>query len=316
MRDALAYKLEPAGHEERPKRKYTTPSRKLVNAFEKWLDSSQNDEEWLPDRTYRRAEETLKGIDASIDEAHSLVMKNQDHPSITKAGYFLSCIYNKSPEKQIVYDLPVPLEGIGYRLPKNKSLVNKTHGSYNLGLQSAGVTLNYADYDCESSYNAFNSSGIFVNYGKNKGELGRNSQGYVINCGEFHGAFCPQATDLGISLEGIAILPSQKVSTVVLADFSPEEYTLRHGHREIGLTPFKYMSQRELQEYQKFLKTAEYQTSLKKVQNYLSEMKKEFDKGKTDYNAVFEALKKYPKEEVRKYLTGAITEAYKCKVKH
>jgi len=302
--EAIAYKMQPAGHDAgHPRRKYSKSSSKLARAFEKWLNSHQNDDERLPHPVYTSAEELLNSIDANIDEAHSLVIKNQDNPGIANAGFFLSCIYNKSNEKQIVYDLNVPLSGIGYKLPENKSLINKTHGSHNLGHQAAGVIVNYGNYERENSCFAFNSSGIFVNYGEIKGELGRNSTGYIINCGDFHGTFCPMSRGLGISLEGIAILPANEAHTAILVDYDEKGYAAVHGHRGIECPPEDSI-------------TAEESKVLMRVNDHLTEMKKDFAKGKEDYNAVFDALKKYPKDEVRQYLVNAIAEAYKCKVKH
>jgi len=179
MQDKLAYKFKGAGHEEpEKKREYKKPDKRLQEAFEKWLNEGHHFvvyEKW-----YRYAEQLLKNISANIDETHSLLLTAPDD-LIRYAGFFVSAVYNKSPENHIIFDVSIPAAHIGHRLAKGKTLVVLSATGHDLGKSAKGTVLNYGNSDYEEGYKC---EGLHINYGSSKGEFGRHAFGTVINMGK------------------------------------------------------------------------------------------------------------------------------------
>lgn len=132
MSDTFAYKFEPAGHEEPEKlRHYAQPGMKLKQAFETWLQDLGDSELFLDgfvarmDEHYERALRLVNGLELSVGEANGLLMQYKDHPQIKYVGLFVSAIYNLAPEKEIVFDVDVPVKELGHKLPRNKIFINK-----------------------------------------------------------------------------------------------------------------------------------------------------------------------------------------------
>lgn len=196
MSERMAYKMEPAGHEEPPKkRKYgqqDSNMKKLIPVFEQWLNymdrvvvqpTKLQHTIRLPGRShYEKAEILLEGIDVSIPEAHVLALQYQDHEAIFEAGLFISAMYNKSADKIIVYDLELDrkLRHLGFQLPKNKTLINKVNAGEEFGELALGTVINYgAAYTLGT-----HSSGPVINLGEVKYGLAYGNNDTVINYGK------------------------------------------------------------------------------------------------------------------------------------
>jgi len=180
--EQLAYKLEPAGHEEqRPTRKYSEPDQRLKEAFEKWLKNNYTHDMSDP-RWYDEALKLTAKLDCDLDAAHGLLYAYQDHPKIFMAGAFISTLYNKIPDKEIVYDLqlPVPIIELGIWLSKDKIIVNKsTTVCHNFGICAMGTIINCGNATSLGS----KSCGYVINLGSTGG-LAPRSKGPVLNDGK------------------------------------------------------------------------------------------------------------------------------------
>ena len=208
MNESLAYKLTPAGHEEQqPKRKYPEPDRHLENALKEWSRHSsiwgvQNLERAAFQSKYEKAEELVKPLDISIDQAYGLILNYQDsaNPDITDAGIFLTALYNNSPERIFTFDLEIEkLDHLGFMLAAGKTLIlncKKTNaiGRYSAGnivnfasattlaQASSGLAINYGNVG--DQWFAYENRGTAINYGTVKGEFGAESKGCVIDFGK------------------------------------------------------------------------------------------------------------------------------------
>ena len=182
MRESI-YHFKPVGHNTPDqKRNYPEPDPRLRKAFKEWFEEVE-DINYFPPNLYNLALELIENLEPNISEAHSLLVAYQDHPKIYWAGYFLSAIYNRSPEKEIVFDLDLenPPHGLGYRLPKGKRLVNRGKAGDWMGEWASGVVLNCG----EAGYGMGGGvSGIVLNYGKVGNGIGYGAPGVVINFGE------------------------------------------------------------------------------------------------------------------------------------
>jgi len=179
--ETLAYKMQPAGHEEPPKRRNYAPNKKLEEAFETWLGSILPDENMLP--LYNRAEYAVQNIDASVEEAHALLLAYENYPKVDLAGLFVSAIYNKLPEKIINFDIDLDffLTHTGYNLPLGKTLIATGKNAKWLGEYAKGTILNYSPGLLETGVW---SSGLVINYAQsNDPDFTKNSAGVAINLG-------------------------------------------------------------------------------------------------------------------------------------
>jgi hypothetical protein len=142
-----------------PGRMYAEPDRRLLDSFERWMVEADLHHE---NEAYLKGEELTQNLTCTVDEAHALLIKFQDHKRIYLAGTFISVLYNKMPCKEIVCDLPLKIDHLGYCLPSDKILLN---------------------YGCLGSYAGRGSSGCLVNFGVVDGDFGRNSTGLIVNYG-------------------------------------------------------------------------------------------------------------------------------------
>lgn len=172
----LAYKFKGAGHDEpERKREYVEPDSRLSEAFEKWAATLVFNHE----KDYERAVELLEGIDATVEEAHSLLIKYQDHKEIRQSGMFISAIYNKVPEKVIIYDLDVPVDFLAFKL-NAKTFINNGTTKNNMGIYAQGNIINNgATYDQMGAY----AKGNIINNGTTGAYLGVCAKGNIINNG-------------------------------------------------------------------------------------------------------------------------------------
>lgn len=192
--EQMAYKMQPAGHEEQqPKRKYTAPDKRLAEAFDKWKS-----EPTKPLNYYKRALNYTKGIEASVEEAHALLYARQDDPKIYDSGIFISAIYNKSGAKEIIFDMDLEtnVNFLAYNLRKDKTFINCSDSvGLHCGKISKGTLINYGRLSLVGF--GSNSTGKILNYGYasmmgshsnfaiNLGECGSiNYGGFVLNFGE------------------------------------------------------------------------------------------------------------------------------------
>jgi len=206
--EAMAYKMQPAGHEApQLKRKYPEPDRHLENALKEWSRHSsiwgvQNLAYDSFQSKYKKAEELVKPLDISIDQAYGLILKYQDseNPDISDAGIFLTALYNNSPEKIFTFDLEIEkLDHLGCMLATGKTLIINCKKTNAIGKYSAGNIVNFASADmmAQSSSGlainygnvgdqgfAWQSRGTAINYGTVKDDFGATSKGCIIDFGK------------------------------------------------------------------------------------------------------------------------------------
>ena len=187
MRESI-YHFKPVGHNTPDqKRNYPEPDPRLRKAFKEWFKEVEDvtirdlDEQVID--FYNKALELTKDLEPNIPEAHSLLVAYQDHEKIEYAGLFLSAIYNRSPEKEIVFDLHLqnPPYGLGYKLRKGKRLINRGKAGIGLGYMALGAVINY---DKAGDWLGYRAPGVVINYGKTGYGMGCGAPGVVINFGE------------------------------------------------------------------------------------------------------------------------------------
>lgn len=182
-----AYQFRPAGHEApAARREYPEPDKKLQKAFEGWEGGLSKDLDWHHEATletcYTRALDLTKKLEFSLDEVHGLLLQNQDHQYIKYAGLFVSTLFNTTPEKFITYDLELePIHFLGYRLAKDKVLINRSKVGRWMGERASGPVINYGEADRGMGWQA---SGPVINFGKTISWFGAGASGSVINYGE------------------------------------------------------------------------------------------------------------------------------------
>lgn len=188
---SLAHKFKGSGFDTpEEKREYKEPDKRLQEAFERWLNHKQDIRNKA--QLYDVANKYLEGIEATIEDAHALLLKYQDHsiaglrthfdsPSIKDAGFFASAIYNKQPEKRIVFDIDLSLWDLGYCLEQGKTLIALRNTGQGLGRGARGTIINYGDTKWEAGSG---SEGLCVSYGSSQGEFGRHCYGVSVNMSE------------------------------------------------------------------------------------------------------------------------------------
>jgi len=181
--ERMSYKFKGAGHEEpEGKRKYEKPSAPLRKVFEKFLEMQPNDH----DEAYKMARYLTRKLKIDLHEAQFLL---HDCPERTKAGgatwsgIFISAIYNRHPEKYIVFDFDAenPPVKLGFKLSRDRVLINRGTVDSFLGLRADGLIINCGE---ASGLIGFNSKATVINYGSAGMGLGNKNEGLVINCGE------------------------------------------------------------------------------------------------------------------------------------
>jgi len=258
--EQMTYKMQPAGHEEpSPKRKYSEPDKRLCLAFEKWLDREYIT---LAEDEYKLAESLIENLTPSVEEAHSLLISYQDDIRLTKLkpfnqGLFISAVYNKSPEKEIIFDLELSraFGCFAYKLPKEKTFVNLTDIGIWCGQYSKGNLINYGKTGANFGSS---STGVVLDYGRTK-SIG-NDASLVISLGE-----CELAQNNDVLLYGGT--------------------SIQHG----GLSFYASFDQ----PWQKFdQKSRKLQAApMPRWQKYMAEIKQGLEKGRTDHHAAIDAIK-------------------------
>jgi len=190
-RENLAYKFKGSGHEvPEEKRKYDKPDKRLQKAFEGWLREAKDKydrfdltHDFENERNYNRACEEIKDIECAVEQAHALLLNSADNYrgfelALCSAGLFLSAVYSKVSEKNIVYDLDNPIGLLGYRLQENKRLIVTGAAGNSLGKRSEGTIIIYGKCG-----NVNGSEGLIVNFGY-AGRLLGCGHGLSLNFGE------------------------------------------------------------------------------------------------------------------------------------
>ncbi len=178
-RESLARKFRPAGFEQpEDKRDYVKPRAELKEAFDKWV----NGETYL--KTYRRACELIRHIgEVSYKEANSLLVDFKPKKRGQEDdGLFVSACYNQSTEHVIVFDVDAPqINHIGYRLRKDRILINNGNVDGCFGVASFGTVINNGE---TGDWFAQESSGAVINNGDTGDYCAVHSSVLAINNGE------------------------------------------------------------------------------------------------------------------------------------
>jgi len=305
MLESMAYKMQPAGHEEVPnRRKYSEPDRRLKTAFEKWIEAPL-----LPANAYKFAESLIEGLEPSVEEAHALLLDYQD--KIDKynwqfSGRFISALYNASPEKIIIYDLEFenPPEYIGCKLSKEKCLVNRAKAGGCLGFEAEGTLINYGETkDCF----AFGAKGPVINYGKVNYPSEEEQQNYKRGSGMGH-----DATGLIINLGKTGVATGYRNKSVVM-NLGDAYYQV--GDKATGIVvDIQRNENLEYTERAKLVvKPRDYKGAMK---SYLDNLRMKFETGRTDYKAAIKALEDLgpePEKTVEKDIIKALGIKYPFK---
>jgi len=315
--EQMTYKMQPAGHEEPPaKRKYTREG-KLDDLCLKWLKFCRTSPDRNANKWYNYGRELLDQTNVTVDEANALTLKFADHINANNLGIFLSVAYNKSPDKEIVYDLtpPQPPHLLGYKLPKNKTLiikgtvsdscgnyakgniVNLGNGGLSLGHQSSGIIINY---DTVEAHLGQSSSGTVLNFGKAKHTLGHEAKGLVINLGyaeEYSAYECETvAINFGSTGKGFGFL-----SRGIIANSGHSGYELGERAKGIVISTQTPPSWGDLDtakavvryDYSPRINLNHMKARMQEIHQYLDNLKIKFEKGRKDYKTALEVLKEF-----------------------
>lgn len=296
MSEALAYTLKPAGYDApAEKRIYPEPDCSLAKAYETWLKLMNREyASGTAHLHYAYAIKLTKGLRTSVDEAHSLLVRYQDHPFAEHAGLFVSALYNHHiPDKEIVFDLNLekPTDWLGYKLRKDKVFVNKGKTGTLLGTEARGIIINCGEagrdmgwwsncslinygevgrcvgWGCGARIYDNSYSPIIVNCGKACHDFGGNTSVPILNFGEAH--------SIGDAAHGL-VANSGKVSHRSYRDAdgciitqSPVKMSTKFEGKLIGLEDCKQMPE---------------------LVAYLDSLKQKFETGRNDYRTALAAL--------------------------
>jgi len=267
--EQMAYKMQPAGHEEPPaRRNYGEPCGELREKFEKWLGRTK--ERGRGQDAYNDALEIVKELKPTLDDAHGLLLSSQDHRNIKYSGQFISAIYNTVPDKNIVYDLDLGNEGpfdLCYNLPKDKRFVNL--GSIGRITNPEGPIINYGTI--LGSLTLSGKSDLFLNFGR------------ALYVDGFSGA-----PVISFRTYGDRVNRYGQVSPIEIHYGTPEKTTLGLN-KEVDGRP-KYIMP---------LRSSLF-TGSKKFRKYLDDLKQKFEKGKENPQIAFSALDELGEEPGKK----------------
>jgi len=264
--ETLAYKLQPAGHEEqKPKRKITEPDKRLANAFEEWLNSGPISS--VSRLAHGQASYLLKNLTPSVDDVIALLLAYQDHPKIEDAGLFIMAIYNNMKQKEIVHNAKIEklLDWMGYNLCEDKILVNLSDLA-RLGEKSKGTIINYGNIAVSFGHTSIHC--FSINYG---------------TCQSF-GSYCQESIHLNLGKVAYSPGPSNW-----------NTFFINLGEWGVLKTPFITY----IKESRRGGQIEVDQDGLEKapaLRDYVEELKNTFEPGRTDYKLALKALKTYTRE--------------------
>lgn len=199
--ELMTYEMKPAGHDKpEDKRKYEKPANDVSKAFEQWLVGLPG-MATLDDykgRFYSKAADLIHNIEIDLGSAHALLLYYQDHPKIQSAGLFISAVYNKVPDKEIVYDLEIDkeIDYLAANLKKDKTFVSRIPAGYNMGDSATGTIVNYSE---AAHWFGAEAKGLVLNYGS-AGETAGHHCNAIINYGSTEdqlGQYADTAINLG-----------------------------------------------------------------------------------------------------------------------
>lgn len=282
--ETLAYKMQPAGHDApQPKRKYSQPDKKLELVLEKFLSRIDKVDE---SKKYKLAKDLLKNVEASVDEMHSLIVKYQDHRDVRRIGDFVSVVYNKSPEKIIVYDFDIPIDFLAGRLSKDKIFINRGSVGFSVGHDALGALVNQ-----NLTYSNFGiyASGPIINYGLAGNPMGDRSCGLLLNLGEAD----IQLGGLGGTNSGVLINMGKLLDLGVYS----QGLVINQGKCNVLrlLVPggpillLRKIPTVTVQKDRLTLQPAECK-KIPELVNYLNNLKQKFAQGKSDYHKILPVL--------------------------
>ncbi len=221
VRENLARRFKPAGFEqpEGSRRNYVEPRRELQEAFDRWVEK-------LPDyylnwedleNQYKKACGLVQPIgEISYREANSLLVGFKPKTEGQKeAGLFISACYTHSPEDAIVFDADAPeIKFIGYRLERNKILINSGNLGCYYGEKASGTVVN----NCASKSGlGEDSSGTIINNGEIEGNFScMITSGLILNNGTVYGEFAVQASGLLVNKGKVGGLCGRNSSGMVI----------------------------------------------------------------------------------------------------
>lgn len=310
--EQMTYKMEPAGHESVPnKRKYEKPESRLIEVFENWFrelpSAGKILDEVLEKREYDKAVEMTKEIRPTFADANALLLAYQDRPKIKSAGLFVSALYNRVKERELLFDLdlPTPVNYLGFKLPKDKVLINKSKVGSWFGYDASGPVINYGQ---AQDHAGCGSKGLVANYGITVGSLGLDSSGLLLNLGK-------TSTGFGILSKGIAanfgtaahFFGDEAHGILINAGraevFAPKmpqaimialENPIKHGHRLASIEA-------------KYLLDSNTCKKLPKLVNYINNLWNAFEDGIEDYHKVLAAFEKVgPAAKIRQDISDIL----------
>jgi hypothetical protein len=198
------------------------PADRVGEAFQHWLanyDSVARREIGgsVSDELYDLAAEALADVDVRAPDATATVLRaGQGVPP--EVGLFLSAAYNQAPESVVVFDLslPVGVKHLGFRLPREKSLVLAGSVASAMGVDSEGLVVNRTDVE---SYFGYGADGAFVNAPEGSClTFGLSSVAVGVDLGEIRGS---TGSDTVVHLAGTEEAPARTVPTADVVSGSP-----------------------------------------------------------------------------------------------
>lgn len=182
--EQMAYKMEPAGHEKPEEKRKYKQEKGLAHAFVEYLNKF--DDDLSAARNFSTASQMIRKLKPTVSEMHGLLIgfkdyencKNWDHA----AGTFASAVYNKVPDKEIVFDLELDeVDFVGYKLKKGKTIINKGALGWFFGCDSEGMVINRGEATSELGAGA---RAPVINYGSAGESMGYYAKAQIINHGD------------------------------------------------------------------------------------------------------------------------------------
>ncbi len=194
------------GFKEPRSRVIERPDDPLYHAFGEWLKEVPGEIEYdNQEPHYQRALEALKGIDGikpkTPADLNPILLAHQDYDNIRNAGLFLSAFYNSIDQTDLVWDLDIDerINWIGYKLDRGKRLVLKADSGNEIGTESSGLLVNYADVEGDMAWKA---EGSAVNFG-NVAEFAWDAKGSAVNFGSVSGSMCLNAKGSAVNFGSV-----------------------------------------------------------------------------------------------------------------
>jgi len=325
MLEAMAYKMQPAGHEEPQKRrKYEKTEAAPIQAFVKWLDAVPRMDE-NEEFEYKRAQTLLTKKSYSIEDVNALLLNSQGHPNFEKSGLFISAMLNKLKEKTIIFDLSLDtkIEYLGYRLSKDRILISKVPTGSSFGSDTEGVVINESE---TGFFMCHLAEGLGINYGKaglNLGDSSKNILNYGIaasNAGEEANFFinvgeteeeCArfiQRLAVNLGKTGLSFGEEAKAdSTLVNAGYADKGFANAAGGRIVAAkAPTTYGKL----DSAKLIFREDECSKYPKLGKLLQDLKEQLEKGRNDYREAIKAMKSLKADKLDDRIRSALEVPY------